>query len=358
MSDTKIVATIGPASGHPEMLEYFAKHSVQIARLNFSHNTPESHLETANMAREAGLEILFDLPGPKIRLGEVDEVIYLTRGQEIILEPQQAGKKYPYTDKYEDADRLVYPNQFPVHKFVEPGHIILVDDGKMEWKVQTVEGERVMCRVTVSGEVKSRKGMNMPMSKLEVDFLGERDKMMLNALFIEVRPEYVAASFVKRKSDLMQIKKLLTSLLEKAGVTDYFPKVCAKLEMGEALEDQNLKEIVDEADIIMVARGDLALETTPAHITVPFLQEKIKRACRAAGKPFIVATQMLESMIECPVPTRAEVSDLYRAVVLDQANFVMLSGEAATGKYPKNCVNLMHRMITENQTLTDEILGE
>ena len=342
---TKIVATIGPASSENEMLDYFAQNDVQIARLNCSHSDPETHLKIGRAAKESGLEVLMDLPGPKIRLGEVAEVVEIQSGQIIVLEMQKEEVPYPFRTAVLGEEAFVFPYHFPVHEFVEAGHPILVDDGKLELQVISVGADSVACRVIAGGKVKSRKGMNMPASRLEVNFLGERDKLFLTELMPVLRPEYIAASFVKTVDDIIALKSFLNDVLDESGIEDYLPKLCAKLEMGEALEDGNLAGIISEVDLIMIARGDLALETQPAHIIVPFLQEKIKRECRRQNKPFVVATQMLESMIDVPVPTRAEVSDVYRSVVIDQADFIMCSGETAMGEFPKNCINVMSSII-------------
>jgi pyruvate kinase len=160
-----------------------------------------------------------------------------------------------------------------------------------------------------------------------------------------LKPEVVAVSFVKTVKDLELLKSFIKKILSENKISDYFPKICPKLEMGEAVKDENLETIVDFSDLVMIARGDLALEAHPLHINVPFNQEKIKHVCRQQNKPFIVATQILESMIDSPVPTRSEVSDLYRAVILDEADFVMLSAESAAGKYGRKCVDLMKTMI-------------
>jgi pyruvate kinase len=339
---TKIVTTIGPASNNAEVMSFFASHGVAIARLNFSHGSAETHRVSANLARENGLELLFDLPGPKIRLGEVSQNLIIKTGDLIVLENQEAEQEYPYSNA---KNQQVFPFQFPINKFVQPDHKILVDDGKLELKVAEIVGEKVICEVVFGGVVKSKKGLNMPNSKLEVPFLGERDIMMLNALLVELKPEIVAASFVKTKFEILELKELLTKILSEAGVTDYFPRICPKLEMAEAVSDVNLPEIVAESDLIMIARGDLALETEPANILVPFLQEKIVKECQKQGKKFIVATQALETMCDFPVPTRAEVSDLYRSVVIDKADYVMLSGESAAGNFPMKAVEVMDDLI-------------
>lgn len=345
---TKIITTIGPASFNDQTLAFFAVHNVEIARLNCSHNTPEGHRDSALLSRKHGLKILLDLPGPKIRLGEVSTNLTIKDGEIIWLENQENDKNYPFANQNNEQ---VFPFQFPINKFVQTGHKILVDDGKIELEVIRVENEKVCCKVIFGGVVKSKKGLNMPNSKLEVPFIGERDIMMLEALLVEIRPEIVAASFVKTKFELLELRELLKSILDKAGVTDYFPMICPKLEMAEAVNDVNLPEIVVDSDLIMIARGDLALETEPAHILVPFLQEKIIKECQKQNKPFIVATQALETMIDFAVPTRAEVSDLYRSIVLDKADYVMLSGESAAGNFPTKAVKVMSDMIELAQTV-------
>lgn len=189
---------------------------------------------------------------------------------------------------------------------------------------------------------------------------------MIEKLLPKIKPKYVAASFVKTVNDIHRLKAAIQQAL--GNSKDYFPKLVAKIEMAEAIEPTNITKIIQECDMIMVARGDLALETTPVHIRVPFIQAELVELCQRFKKPFIIATQILESMITCPVPTRAEVSDLYRAVVSDKANYVMLSGEAAVGQYPRECVTIMHdliyyhknyptkRSMSGNENLSDQVV--
>ena len=195
----------------------------------------------------------------------------------------------------------------------------------------------------------------MPLSSIDIDFLVSRDREFLSKVIPAIKPEYVAPSFVKTKADLDKLRDFLKTILAENGIVNYFPKICTKVEMGEAVEDANLNEIVNDSDMIMIARGDLAVETVPNHIKVPFYQENIKRLCKQKGKPFIVATQILETMSDNPVPTRAEMSDLYRAVVLDEADYVMLSGESAAGQFPQKCVQLMHDMIRLSPELKNQL---
>lgn len=353
---TRIVATIGPACESQETLQFFKEHSVEIARLNFSHNQPEWHIETGLRCRQAGLVLMVDLAGPKVLLGSLSVDKCTVASQEMILiEKQQSAVTYPYREN----GLQVLPCQFEIHKFSEPDQPILIDDGKIQGKIlQVLDHGRVCCLITHGGVVKSNKGVNMPLSDLNLDFLVERDREFLAQVVPAIRPEYVAPSFVKTLGDLEVLKDFLKTILNEHGIGDYYPKICTKIEMGEAVRDHNLSMLVEHSDMIMIARGDLALETLPNHIRVPFYQEKIKRLCRATGTPFIVATQILETMSDNPVPTRAEVSDLYRAVVLDQADYIMLSGESASGQFPTRCVSLMHEMITQSDAISRDILGD
>lgn len=339
---TKIITTIGPSSNNLEILKFFREYSVDIARLNCSHNTPEWHLEAGNMCRQAKLKILMDLCGPKIRIGEF-ETVEVKNGQKLVLEMQDKEKAYPY----EQNGELTLPLHFPIQDYIKAGERILVDDGKLEWVVEKVEDGRVYCEVLFGGLVKSRKGMNMPSTKIEVDFLTERDHQFLDSLVHTLRPEYIACSFVKTAEDVKKVKARVEEILTQNGISkeEYRPKICSKIEMKDAVSDANLGTIIAESDIIMIARGDLALETYPAHVLVPYIQQKIANECKFANKPFIVATQALETMMDAPVPTRAEISDIYRSIYVDRANYVMLSGESAGGKYPIRSVEIMHQMI-------------
>lgn len=352
---TKIITTIGPASQEEEVLNFFKEHSVAITRLNFSHNSPQWHIEVGKKCRQAGFILMADLAGPKILLGSlrVEKTTIKTKEQ-IVIETQDPKHEYPYHEE----GRMVLPCQFHIEKFVKAGQPILIDDGKIQCVVAQVEGNKVICDVQHGGLVKSNKGVNLPLSSIDIDFLVERDRRFLSEIVPVIRPEYVAPSFVKTKADLDKLKNFLQSILAEHNITDYYPKICTKVEMGEAVESDNLRDIVEHSDMIMIARGDLALETLPNHIKVPFYQAKIKLLCKQTNTPFVVATQMLETMCESPVPTRAEMSDLYRAVVIDQADYVMLSGETAVGQFPTKCVELMHDMITQSAVISQEVLDQ
>jgi pyruvate kinase len=339
---TAIVTTIGPVSQDLDTLNFFREHNVEIARLNFSHGTSVWHIETGIKARQAGLKLMLDLAGPKVLIGDLENSVELVSGSVLAIEKQQDGKVYPLSEKVGGEDRLILPSLFDLSKFVAVGHPVLIDDGKVILEVVEVTGNQAICKVSHGGLVKNHKGINLPETQLDIDFLVERDREMLTATINELKPEIVAPSFVKTVKDLHLLKDFLKSIITIEG---YFPEICTKVEMGEAVKKDNLEAIVDNSEMIMIARGDLALEAQPLHIMVPFLQEEIIAVCRAKNKPFIVATQILETMSACPVPTRSEVSDLYRAVIINKANYVMLSGESAAGQFPRKCVELMSDMI-------------
>jgi pyruvate kinase len=342
---TKIVTTIGPASSDIGSLMYFKEHDVEIARLNFSHNDSNWHIETAKRARQAGLKVLFDLSGPKLMLGSLTHSLEISTGSEIILEKEKVGIEYPCYQKRENKNIIALPLYYSLDKFVKPGDTVLIDDGKVELEVETTEENKILCKVIFGGLIKNHKGINLPNAKVDLDFLVERDRVMLSDTLAKFKPDYIAPSFVQTIHDINKLNEFVQSILDENGVKDYKPMICTKVEMGEAVKEENLEKIVDASEMIMIARGDLALETKPAHLMVPFLQDKIKKICNEKNKPFIVATQMMESMINTSVPTRAEISDLYRAIYLDKADYIMLSGESAAGEYPKRTVDFMHQMI-------------
>ena len=352
---TKIITTLGPSSQTMDILDYFAKHSVAIGRLNFSHNVASWHIETGFLARKAGLELLVDLAGPKVLVGDLVSPVELQTGSKVIIYEQDLVQNEQLWFKQESAALTTIPCMFKIQKFVEPGKIVLIDDGKITLKVLEIYEDHIVCDVVFGGIVKNHKGINLPGSHVEIPFLVERDIELLSAVLPVLKPEYVAPSFVQAMNQLDELKVFMKDVLDKAGVKDYFPKICTKLEMAAAVNEPVLSHLIEESDMLMIARGDLALEAEPLNLSVPFYQEKIKKMCQSAGKPFVVATQMLESMMNSPVPTRAEVSDLYRAVVTDQADYIMLSGESAAGQFPIQCVNLMNEMVTEAETIAKKI---
>jgi pyruvate kinase len=345
MPKTKIIATLGPSSQTLETLQYFAKHHVTIARLNFSHNTSRSHIDIAKLAHEAGMQTMIDLGGPKIRIAEIISETTLQEGWTICLENKVHDAVYPFDFTFEEKKYMTIPVRFEIYKYVEAGRILLLDDGKIRLEITKVAGEKVFAKVMVGGIIKSGKSINLPYSDVKVDFLTTRDKQMLNESLVEIRPEYVACSFVKSVDDLDVIRSFVGEILASHNIRDYSPKICVKLETYQVLEPAVLEEVVQNCDLMMIARGDMALETLPAHILVPKYQDLIAKICQANGKSFVVATEALDSMITKPTPSRAEISDIYRSIVIDKADYIMLSGESAAGSYPKEAVSIMHEMI-------------
>jgi pyruvate kinase len=345
MPKTSIIATLGPSSNDKEILQYFADHSVTIARLNFSHSISQSHIDRAKMAQAVGLQTMIDLGGPKIRLAEIINEVMLENGWNICLENKAHDVVYPFEYEYQGKNIMTVPVRFEIYKYVEAGRILLLDDGKIRLEIIEVIDQKVFAKVIVGGMIKSGKSINLPYSDVKVDFLTNRDKQMLTESLAIIRPEYVACSFVKSASDIDIIRNYITELLASQNVTDYYPKICVKLETYQVLEKDVLQEVVDTCDLMMIARGDMALETLPAHILVPQFQDLIAEVCQVAGKPFVVATEALDSMITKPTPSRAEISDIYRSIVINKADFIMLSGESAAGQYPREAVSIMHEMI-------------
>lgn len=328
MKKTKIVATIGPASESEPMLTSLIKAGMNVCRLNFSHGNHEEHLvrlkNIRTVAEKLGTPtaILQDLSGPKIRIGD----FYQDR---VML---KKGSIFTLTTKLCVGDETrVHVNYKALPKEIKKGDAILLDDGKKRLEVLSVNGEEIKCRVIVGGETKGRRGVNLPGVALKISCLTAKDKK--DVIFgIENKVDYVALSFVRRASDIRELR----TILNKAKST---AMIIAKIETEEAI--QNIDAIIAEADGVMVARGDLAVEV-PAE-QVPLLQKMMIEKCNIAGKPIIVATQMMESMIKSPVPTRAEVSDVANSI-LDGADAVMLSEESALGEYPVETVSMMTRV--------------
>ena len=323
---TKIVATVGPASDNAEMLYELAKAGVNVFRLNFSHGTHEDHLLRLQRIRaineQYGLNIgiLQDLQGPKIRIGNVEhkDGVKIEAGQRLVFTNEQivgnAGRvSTPYNGMYKD---------------VSLGERILMDDGKLEVKVTGFEGTDVVTEVVYGGMLKSKKGVNLPNTKVSMPSVTEKDYEDLD-FGLEHGVEWIALSFVRYASDIEEVKEYIKSKGKNV-------KVVAKIEKPEAIA--NIDSIIAATDAIMVARGDLGVEL-PAE-EVPMIQKMLVEKCNRAGKPVIVATQMLESMIESPRPTRAEINDIANSV-LDGADAVMLSAETASGMYPIEAVQSM-----------------
>ncbi|MCC9622525.1 pyruvate kinase [Thalassospira sp. MA62] len=324
----KIIATLGPASSKPEVLEEIVKAGVDVFRLNFSHGEHSEHLARFEAIRAVEVKlgrpigILMDLQGPKIRVGTfVDEKIELEAGDKFCFDLDK--------DKPGDTTRVALPHP-EVFKALKPGAHLLLDDGKLRMQVDKCDEKSAECTVITGGPLSNRKGVNLPDVMLPLSALTEKDRADLD-YGLEMGCDIVALSFVQRPEDVAEARKLVQG---RAAIV-------SKLEKPQAIE--HLNEIVELSDMIMVARGDLGVECPPED--VPILQKRIIKACREAGKPVIVATQMLDSMVTNPAPTRAEASDVATAVY-DGADAVMLSAESAVGKYPIETVSIMDRILT------------
>jgi pyruvate kinase len=329
MRRTKIVATIGPASREPRVLERLVLAGANALRLNFSHGTHEEHATVVRTAREIGsrlerpLALLQDLSGPKIRTGRV------ARGK---IELRDGARLAITTDEsVEGTAELISTTYDALPLDVGEGDRILLDDGNLELKVLATSPARVECAVVDGGPLRSHKGMNLPGVRLSTPALTDKDRQDL-AFGLEQGVDYAALSFVREAADIEEIKALMRSLGREVPVI-------AKIEKPEAVE--NLAAILEIADGVMVARGDLGVEIGTEE--VPTVQKKIIAAANAAGRVVITATQMLESMIDNPRPTRAEASDVANAI-LDGTDAVMLSGESAVGRFPVQTVETMARI--------------
>jgi len=325
---TKIVATVGPSCETAEQLESLLEAGVDVFRLNFSHGELNQKAEWIAVIRELSIKrkkavsILGDLQGPKIRTGLMrDGVQSLEVGQKVIIT----------TADIKGADGIIPTTYEALPQDVIPGSQILLDDGQLELRVDRVTDNQVHCRVLVGGELKDRKGINLPGVNVSAPALTEKDIRDLN-FAIEQKLDWVALSFVRQAEELDRLKQMLFE-------RDSSIRVIAKIEKPEAVE--NFSAILDATDGVMVARGDLGVEVPSER--VPLIQKMIIRQCNQQGKPVITATQMLESMIGHSRPTRAETSDVANAI-LDGSDAVMLSGETAAGLYPVQAVQVMDRV--------------
>ena len=329
---TKIVATIGPATANPEMIEKLIRAGVNVIRLNMSHGTHDGHAGIVEMTRATSskldlpVAILLDLQGPKIRTGPLkdDQPVVLTAGEEVILTvrdvPSEPG--------------IISTNYKALPRDVKEGNRILICDGMIELQVISSNGEDVRCSVVYGGSLGARKGINLPDVEVSISSLTEKDMSDLQ-FGINQNVDYVALSFVRKAEDIEELREAITA---RGGDMP----IIAKIEKPEAV--RNLDTILAATDGVMVARGDLGVEALPE--AVPTLQKKIIRAANSEGKMVITATQMLESMITNPRPTRAEASDVANAI-WDGTDAVMLSGETASGNYPVEAVETMGRIAIE-----------
>ncbi|MBN1259180.1 MAG: pyruvate kinase [Anaerolineae bacterium] len=338
---TKIVCTLGPATESPETIRAMIRAGMTVARLNFSHGAAEDKRIMTERVRKIAKEeqryvaLMGDLQGPKIRVGIMPGGgMNLQEGAEVIL---TAGE-------ITDPEREI---PFPHPEIIPDLQLhdrILLDDGSLELEVIGIVPPAVRCRVQVGGLLTSRKGVNLPGVALKIQAMTEKDCADARVA-MALRLDYLALSFVRNAREVQTLRGYLDSLAEDNGVREpgenphHRPGIVAKIEKPEALED--LEAIVDASDAVMVARGDLGVETAPER--VPLAQKEIIRLCNRQGKPVITATQMLQSMIDNPRPTRAEASDVANAII-DGSDAVMLSGETSVGKYPVESVRMMARI--------------
>ncbi len=323
---TKIVCTIGPATSSQEMVDKLVEAGMDGARLNFSHGAHEEHAERAALIRasqkraERPLALIADLQGPKLRLGRLEAPRTLVTGDEVVIVAEADG---------DETHLPVLPGVLP--SVLQPGHHVLIDDGLVRLRVDAVEDGQVRATVLAGGVVSTGKGVNAPGVPLPIPSVTDKDKEDL-AFALGLDVDYVALSFVRSANDVRHLRELL----HEAGSD---AQIIAKIEKAEAVDD--LAGILRVADSVMVARGDLGVEIGPAE--VPLVQKRILLAALERGKPAITATQMLESMISHPEPTRAEASDVANAI-LDGTSAVMLSGETAVGAFPIESVQTMDKI--------------
>lgn len=341
---TKIVCTIGPATESKNKLLELVNAGMNVMRLNFSHGDFAEHQARVDAMREIMQEqnkrvgILQDLCGPKIRIGTFKEkMITLREGQQFILT----------SDEVEGDETIVHVNYPQLPKEVKAGTMIMLQDGTKKLEVIDVQGNKIITKVIIGGRLSGHKGVNVPGANLSVSSLTEKDKE--DVLFgIKNNVDFVALSFVRKAYDITELRGILQKHKSNA-------QIIAKIETPEALAD--IDNIIDAADGIMVARGDLAIEV-PAE-EVPLIQKLLIHKCNAAGKPVITATQMLESMVKNPVPTRAEVSDIANAII-DGTDAIMLSEETTLGDYPIEAVSIMSKVALriEKEVYTHDTIAE
>ena len=327
----KIVCTIGPASDNYETLKAMAEAGMNVARLNFSHGDYDGHEKKLKLIRRVERAVkkpiaaLLDTKGPEIRTGHMQNgEIQLVQGAKVVISSCD--------ESFEGTPEKFWVNYKLLAQEVKPGQNIYIDDGALNLEVEKVDGDDVTCKVIVGGPLRNTKGINLPGADITLPALSEKDKQDI-AWGIQHGMEYLAVSFVKTRSDIVEVRRLIQEY--GSGM-----KILAKIETRQAVD--NFADIVDVVDGVMVARGDLGVEI--ATEDVPLVQKRIIEMCRVRGKAVIVATQMLDSMIRNPRPTRAEASDVSNAV-LDGTDAVMLSGETASGNYPVQAVATMRKIV-------------
>ena len=339
MRSTKIVATLGPSSSQKHEIASLVDAGVNVFRLNFSHGSHEEQAQRVQNIREIEAEtgrpvaILADMQGPKYRIGAVDVPFQIAEGQTVLFYlPDDAGAA-PESCLGSDDTKLPLPHPEIMAALI-PGARLLMDDGKLRFAVNSVKSDHFIATVTTGGLVSSRKGVNLPDVPLDVTALTDKDRLDLEFV-LPLDIDWIALSFVQRAQDIIDARTIIKG---RAGII-------AKIEKPTALIE--IDDIINAADGIMVARGDLGVELPPQ--AVPSIQKQLVTKCRSVGKPVIVATQMLESMIKAPTPTRAEASDVAGAV-FEGADAVMLSAETAAGDYPRQAVEMMAAIAGEAET--------
>ncbi len=328
MRKTKIIATLGPATDSAAMITRLIEAGVNLFRLNMSHATHDwlrrvvKDIRSAAAARSAHIGIMMDTQGPAIRTGDLGVPLDLQPGQKFTLTVR---------GEHSEEERSVDVNYANFVNDINAGDVVLIDNGAIQMKVLAKAGNKVECEVLTEGKLGSRRHINLPGVKVSLPALTAKDIKDVQ-LGVELGVDFIALSFVREARDLLQLRELFANSKNP-------PLVIAKIEDQQALE--NLEAIVHEADAIMVARGDLGIEIP--YEELPIVQRRIVKTCLRQGKPVIVATHMLESMIESPMPTRAEVTDVANAVY-EQADAIMLSGETTVGKYPLKCIEVFDRI--------------
>jgi len=338
MNKTKVVATIGPASYGEDVMAEMIAEGVNVCRINFSHGSHKEYKSVINAIRRINrmnrsyVAILADLQGPKIRIGEIDNApIVIEEGKELIITTQKAPG---------NAEK-VFINYAKFPRDVKKGDKIQIDDGKIVLQVLKTDGKKnVHTKIIQGGEISSNKGVNLPNSEVSLPSLTDKDKKDLS-FALDQNVEWVALSFVRSAKDIAEVKRIIARKKKTA-------RVIAKIEKPQAIED--IDNIIAEADGLMVARGDLGVEIPMED--VPLIQKKIVRKCRSASKPVIIATQMMESMMESIRPSRAETNDVANSV-MDGTDAVMLSAETSLGKHPVEVIKAITKIITKAETFDD-----
>ncbi len=338
MIKTKTISTLGPASDNQEIISALIDNGVDIFRLNFSHGTLDSHSRTLGIINNIRSQstrtigVIGDLCGPKIRTSDIDKSdTSVKAGQEIIIEPSiEKGTAKHFGTNYKN-----------ICQEVSPGERVMIDDGQISLKIEQVHEDKIICTVLIDGDIRSHKGINLPDSDISAPAITERDYECADWA-IENDLDFLALSFVRTAEEVAELKKHIEQ--KNSPI-----KVVSKIEKPQAIK--NIEAIVEISDAILVARGDLGVEMELAR--VPIIQKQITSLCRKKGKPVIIATQMLQSMIDSPTPTRAEVSDVSNAI-MDFTDAVMLSGETAVGKYPLTTVRTIQKIAGYTEDYMDQ----